>query len=107
MVINNLDGPPLLLSNVNVDYRHWVELQLPGGPKSPRDAIGASVYLTAGGMLQRGDVSGVASHLSLSDMCLHFGLTMRQRSILSRFTGLVGFGKPLGRPVWTGSTRLT
>ena len=46
VVINPIDGPPVLLKNVNPDHHHWVELKLVGGPKSPRDAVGATVYLT-------------------------------------------------------------
>ncbi|HWG19570.1 MAG TPA: CRTAC1 family protein [Terracidiphilus sp.] len=74
VVVNNLDGPPSLLRNVNMDRHHWVDLQLVGGPKSPRDAIGATVYLTAGGMRQRGDVMSGGSYLSSSDLRVHFGL---------------------------------
>ena len=73
-VINNLDGPPLLLRNVNSDHRHWVDLQLIGGPGGPRDAVGATVYLTAGGTRQRGDVLSGGSYLSSSDLRIHFGL---------------------------------
>jgi len=73
-VINNLDGPPLLLRNVNSDHHHWVDLQLIGGPGSPRDAVGATVYLTAGGTRQRGDVLSGGSYLSSSDLRVHFGL---------------------------------
>jgi len=41
VVINPIDGPPVLLKNVDPDHHHWVELKLVGGPKSPRDAVGA------------------------------------------------------------------
>jgi hypothetical protein len=74
IVVNNLDGPPFLLRNVNMDRNHWVGLQLVGGPKSPRDAIGATVYLTAGGLRRRQDVISGASYLSSNDQRLHFGL---------------------------------
>jgi hypothetical protein len=80
VVINNLDGPPLLLRNVNMDLHHWVDLQLIGGTgtkgnrQSPRDAVGATVYLTAGGMRQRGDVLSGGSYLSSNDQRVHFGL---------------------------------
>jgi hypothetical protein len=74
VVINNLDGVPVLLRNVNPDHHHWVELKLIGGPKAPRDAVGATVYLTAGGMRQRGDVLSGGSYLSSNDMRVHFGL---------------------------------
>jgi hypothetical protein len=74
VVINVMDGVPALLRNVSSDKHHWMELKLIGGPKSPRDAIGATVYLTAGKMRQRGDVLSGGSYASTSDPRLHFGL---------------------------------
>lgn len=74
VVINNLDGAPMLLRNVNPDHHHWVELKLVGGPRSPRDAVGTTVYLTAGGICQREDVLSGGSYLSSNDMRLHFGI---------------------------------
>ncbi len=74
VVINTLDGVPALLRNVSPDKNHWIELQLIGGPKSPRDAVGATVYLTANGMRQRGDVISGGSFASSSDPRVHFGL---------------------------------
>jgi enediyne biosynthesis protein E4 len=79
VVINNIDGVPVLLRNVNPDHHHWVELKLIGGPKSPRDAVGATVYLTAGGIRQREDVLSGGSYLSSNDMRVHFGLGDVQR----------------------------
>lgn len=73
-VINSMDGVPVLLRNVYPDHHHWVEINLIGGPKSPRDAVGATVYLTARGMRQRGDVLSGGSYLSSNDMRVHFGL---------------------------------
>jgi len=74
VVINNLDGPPTLLRNVNPDHHHWVELKLIGHGKTPRDAVGTTVYLTTGAMRQREDVLSGGSYLSSSDMRVHFGL---------------------------------
>jgi hypothetical protein len=74
VVINSMDGAPILLRNVNADHHHWVELKLIGGAKSPRDAVGATVYLTANGMRQRGDVLSGGSYLSSNDLRVHFGL---------------------------------
>jgi hypothetical protein len=74
VVINNMDGVPVLLRNVNPDHHHWVELRLIGGPKSPRDAVGATVYLAANGLRQRGDVLSGGSYLSSNDLRVHFGL---------------------------------
>jgi hypothetical protein len=75
VVINVLDGHPALLRNVSPDTHHWVELKLVGGLKSPRDAIGATVYLTSGGIRQRGDVVSGGSYASTHDPRLHFGLS--------------------------------
>jgi len=74
VVINNVDGPPVLLRNVNPDHHHWVAIALVGGPKSPRDATCATVYLTANGMRQRQDVLASGSYISSNDRRLHFGL---------------------------------
>jgi len=62
------------LRNVNADHHHWVDLQFVGGAKSPRNAVGTTVYLTAGGIRQRGDVLSGGSYLSSNDMRVHFGL---------------------------------
>jgi len=74
VVINVMDGHPVLLRNVSPDKNHWLELKLVGGPKSPRDAVGATVYLTANGMKQRADVMSGGSYASTSDPRPHFGL---------------------------------
>ncbi|MGA8730765.1 MAG: CRTAC1 family protein [Terracidiphilus sp.] len=74
VVINPIEGPPVLLKNVYPDHHHWVELKLAGGPKSPRDAVGATVYLTANGTRQRQDVLSGGSYVSTNDQRPHFGL---------------------------------
>jgi len=74
VVINNLDGAPALLRNVSPDKHHWIELKLVGGSKSPRDAVGATVFVTANNIHQRGDVISGGSYASTSDPRLHFGL---------------------------------
>ncbi len=74
VVISPIDGPAVLLRNVNGERNHWVELKLVGGPKSPRDAVGATVYLNANGIQQRGDVLSGGSFISSNDPRVHFGL---------------------------------
>ncbi len=74
VVINCLDHTPVLLRNVNDDHNHWVGLLLIGGANSPRDAVGSTVYLTAGGLRQRGDVMSGGSFESSNDLRLHYGL---------------------------------
>jgi hypothetical protein len=79
-VINVIDGHPVLLRNVNPDKNHWLELKLVGScpvrksPCSPNDAVGTTVYVTANGMKQRGDVISGGSYLSTNDPRPHFGL---------------------------------
>ena len=74
VVINCIDHTPVLLRNVSNDKNHWVGLALTGGLKSPRDAVGTTVYLTANGQRQRGDVMSGGSFESSNDFRLHFGL---------------------------------
>ena len=74
VVINNIDSMPTLLRNVVKNENHWVAFKLVGGAKSPRDAIGAKIFLTAGGVRQRADVFSGGSYGSSSDQRLHFGL---------------------------------
>ncbi|HUA93452.1 MAG TPA: CRTAC1 family protein [Terracidiphilus sp.] len=73
-VINVEDGHPVLLRNVSPDKNHWLELKLVGDAKGPRDAVGATVYVTANGMKQRADVLSGGSYGSTSDPRPHFGL---------------------------------
>ena len=74
VVINNIDSPPTLLRNVAKNGNHWLGLKLVGGRKSPRDAVGARVFLTAGGITQRADVFSGASYCSSSDQRIHFSI---------------------------------
>jgi hypothetical protein len=74
VVINNLDGVPTLLRAVDNHQGHWIEMKLIGGPGSPRDAVGATVSLEAGGLKQREDVLSGGSYLSSNDQRVHFGI---------------------------------
>ncbi|HET9406064.1 MAG TPA: CRTAC1 family protein [Candidatus Sulfotelmatobacter sp.] len=74
VVLNVMDSTPVLLKNVVKNANHWVTFKLVGGPKSPRDAIGAKVFLTANGVRQRADVYSGGSYASTSDPRVHFGL---------------------------------
>jgi len=76
IVINNTDAKPSILRNVGSAGGHWLELRLAGdlAKKSPRDAVGAIVYVTTGKLRQRQDVISGGSYLSQNDMTLHFGL---------------------------------
>jgi hypothetical protein len=65
---------PAVLRNVTEESNHWIAFKLVGGAKSPRDAIGATIYVTANGMRQRGDVYSGGSYASSSDQRPHFGI---------------------------------
>jgi hypothetical protein len=74
LVINNLEGRPALFRNVSPAGNHWITFDLTGTGKSNRGAIGAQVYVTAGGMRQRADVIAGGSFASSPDPRPHFGL---------------------------------
>lgn len=66
-------GPARLLRNTTADNRHWVGLRLVG-TRSNRNAYGAEVRLTAGGLTQRRWVRSGGSYLSHGDTRALFGL---------------------------------
>lgn len=74
VVINVIDGHPVLLRNISKDQNHWVELKLIGAPGTPLDAVGSTVYLVANGLRQRQDVLSGGSYMSSNDQRVHFGL---------------------------------
>ena len=74
VIVNDLDGPPMLLRNDGGSKAgHWISLKLTG-TKSNRNAVGARVQLKAGGLTQIDEVHSGDSYLSHSDWRLHFGL---------------------------------
>jgi hypothetical protein len=86
VVVNNMDEPPSLFRNVVKNGNHWIAFRLigasssaPGKPGSPRDAVGAKVFVTANGFTQRTDVLAGGSFASSSDQRPHFGLGMVSR----------------------------
>ncbi|HEY4357051.1 MAG TPA: CRTAC1 family protein [Acidobacteriaceae bacterium] len=81
VVINNMDGTPFLFRDVVKNGNHWIAFHLIGNPAhaagkrgSPRDAVGAHVYVTVNGFTQRADVMAGGSFASSSDPRPHFGL---------------------------------
>jgi hypothetical protein len=73
VVVNNLDGAPMVLKNHGVPGRHWVSFEL-AGTKSNRLAIGARLTLVAGGITQTEQIHSGGSYLSQNDLRVHFGL---------------------------------
>ncbi len=66
-------GPLWLYRNDSVVSGHWLELKLKG-TVSNRDAIGAVVEATAGGVLRMRQIKGGSSAHSQDDLVVHFGL---------------------------------
>jgi hypothetical protein len=73
IVVEDLDGKPMILRNRGVAGNHWVSLEL-AGTKSNRLAIGARLKLVAGGMTQTAQIHSGGSYLSQHDFRVHFGL---------------------------------
>ena len=73
MVVNNLDGAPMVLRNHGIPGNHWISFEL-AGTKSNRLAIGARLKLLANGLTQTAEIHSGASYLSQNDLRVHFGL---------------------------------
>jgi enediyne biosynthesis protein E4 len=78
VVINDLDGKPMILKNHGIPGRHWISFEL-AGTKSNRLALNARAKITAAGMTQSDEVHSGGSYLSQNDLRLHFGLGSAQR----------------------------
>jgi len=74
LVAPNTDAPLLMKHSGPPPGRHFLSLRLVG-TRSTRDAIGARVYVTAGGLRQMREVKTSISFLSCGDPRLHFGLS--------------------------------
>lgn len=73
VVVENLDGAPMILRNRGIAGQHWVSFEL-AGTKSNRLAIGAKLKIVAGGMTQTDEIHSGGSYLSQHDLRVHFGL---------------------------------
>lgn len=68
----SLGGPDTLLRNQG-NANHWIEIDLQG-TVSPNAAIGAKVFVTAGGVTQLREQSGTYHRFSQNHARIHFGL---------------------------------
>jgi hypothetical protein len=73
VVIEDLDGLPMILRNRGIPGNHWISFELQG-TRSNRLAIGARVQITAGKLTQTDEVRSGGSYLSQHDLRVHFGL---------------------------------
>ncbi len=75
-IINNMDSAPCLMRNVASAKPNWLAIKLVGDPskKTPKDAVGSTVYVTTGKLRQRFDVISGANYASQNDQTIHVGL---------------------------------
>jgi hypothetical protein len=69
----HIGGPDTMLRNTTSNANHWIEIDL-RGTESNRDGVGASVFLTAGGVTQKRMQDGGYHRVSQNHQRLHFGL---------------------------------
>jgi len=69
----NADQPALFYRGVSEPIGNWVQFRLTG-TKSNRDAIGARIRLTAGGLTQIREIDGGNGYASQSMRRAHFGI---------------------------------
>ena len=72
-VVENLVGEPMILRPEGGPKNHWVSFRLEG-VECNRLALNARMRVTAGDLVQVGEVISGGSYLSQNDLRLHFGL---------------------------------
>ena len=78
LVVENLDGSPMILESRPDPANHWMGLTLEGSPTN-KLALNARVRVTTGKLQQLGEVRSGGSYLSQNDLALHFGLGRAQQ----------------------------
>ena len=73
LVVEDLQGSPMVLRNPGIPGRHFVSFEL-AGTRSNRLALGARLKIVAGGMTQTSQILSGGSYLSQNDLRVHFGL---------------------------------
>ena len=78
IVVENLDGKPMILREEGGNRNHWIGFEL-AGTKSNRLALNARVKAAAGDLIQVDEVRSGGSYLSQNDLRIHFGLGSHER----------------------------
>jgi hypothetical protein len=79
VVVENLEGEPVILRPEGGPRNHWISFEL-AGTKSNKQALNARVKVIAGDVAQTDEVRSGGSYLSQNDLRLHFGLGDRHRA---------------------------
>jgi hypothetical protein len=78
IVIENLEGLPMVLRPQGGPANHWISFELEG-TKANRLALNARVKVRAGNLVQTGQVLSGGSYISQNDLRVHFGLGNLER----------------------------
>jgi len=78
IVVENVDGKPMILRNQGGNHNHWVGFEL-AGTMSNRLALNARIKAVAGDLVQVDEVRSGGSYLSQNDLRIHFGLASHER----------------------------
>ena len=78
IIVENLDGSPMILESRADPANHWVSFALEGAPAN-KLALNARVRVTTGKVEQLSEVRSGGSYLSQSELSLHFGLGAAQK----------------------------
>lgn len=83
VIINNMDGTPALLRNVAAPNNKWLAVKVVGDPAklTPKDGIGTKVFVTAGTLRQRFDITSGAGYASQNEQIAHFGLGVSDAAV--------------------------
>jgi hypothetical protein len=73
IVVENLDGKPMILREEGGNHNHWIGFEL-AGTKANRLALNARIKAIAGELIQVDEVRSGGSYLSQNDLRIHFGL---------------------------------
>ncbi len=79
VVVENLEGEPVIFRPAGGPRNHWVSLEL-AGTKSNKQALNAVVKVISGDLTQLDEVRSGGSYLSQNDLRLHFGMGNHQKA---------------------------
>ncbi|MEO5857883.1 MAG: CRTAC1 family protein [Pyrinomonadaceae bacterium] len=76
LIVANSGAAPTLLRNVSPGKNNWLKLKLIGdvSARTPKDAIGSTVYVTTGKLRQRFDLTSGANYASQDEQIIHVGI---------------------------------
>lgn len=81
IITADMDGAPTVLRNVSETKNNWLAVKLIGDParKTPKDAVGASVFVTTGKLRQRFDLISGGSYASQNEQIIRIGLGVQKK----------------------------